>query len=127
MKHFLIPFIFVAAILAGIAGCGSDNPVAPNADVNFAIAQNAGTTGTEFYIKPSVDVKISKVIVALPSASFGDTIVNPNPNYIFSKDTFYYVGEYTGVTSGQQWQFTFSGFTASANQAFNKTVNYTVP
>jgi len=95
--------------------------------VTFQISSQQGGTGTQFLAKPSVDVKITRVIVSLPAQPYSDTLNNPLPAYVFSKDSTYVVGEYTGVHSGQQWQFRFSGSVTPGGTVFDVTSNYPVP
>jgi hypothetical protein len=126
MKKFLPPLIL--SCLLYLAGCSS-NPTSPTAsNVTFAMSSQAGTTGgIQFNYKPSVDVKITKVIVTVATPAFTDTLTSNIPNYTWSKDTTYALKEYTGVATGQVWNFNFAGTTVSGNTAYNVTSNYTVP
>ncbi len=127
MKKFFPPLI-LSFLLYLSAGCNNSvtNPTTNNS-VTFSVSQQPGNLGIKFYAKPSADVKITKIISLLASASFTDTVVNQNPSYVFSKDTSYEINEYTGVQSGQKWNFNFIGNTVSNNTAFNVTTSYTVP
>jgi hypothetical protein len=124
MKKFFPPLI-LAYLLYFTAGCNNSVTGPSASNVTFSISQQPGTQGVRFYGKPSVDVKLTKVISNVNT--FFDTVNVANPNYVFSKDTSYFINEYTGVQTGQQWKFNFIGATASGNTAFNVTSSYTVP
>ena len=114
-----------AYLIYTISGCGNSvtSPIAGN--VTFSINQQAGQNGgIEFLAKPSLDVKITKVISK--EGTFADTIAPP-PTYVFSKDSFYVINEYNGVATGQQWTFNFTGTVNSDNSSYNVTSNYSVP
>lgn len=129
----LFKFTAVIILLMVVSlGCNkNDSVLGPNGlnnQVSFTMAQQNGANGgVEFLFQPSVDVKISKMVSILPSQNFTDTIINNNSNYVFSKDTLYIVGEYTGVVNGQQWKFDFTGSIPGQNNSnYNVTANYTV-
>jgi len=126
----LITSILLIMFAVISAGCSkNDTVLGPNGlnnQVSFSISQQAGNFGgTEFLFKPSQDVKISKIISALNEQNFADTTSFNNTNYVYSKDTTYIVGEYTGVQNGQQWKFTFSGTMGQNNSGYTVTSNYT--
>ena len=96
--------------------------------ITFQMSGQGNNTSYTFSFRPSVDTKLSKLIAAVPSLGFADTLTNTgNPNYVFSKDTTYALDPYSGVATGQQWTFTFTGNIVSNNQAYTVTSNYTVP
>ena len=112
--------------LAALAGCKSNSLMGPNQNtgVNFQISQrNGANNGVEFLFRPSSDAKISKVVCSFPTQQFADTLTGGS-NYVFSKDSTYTLNEYINVTTGQQWQFEFSG--SSGNSPYTVTSNYTV-
>ncbi len=126
--------ILILVLLASVFGCnnGSDdggNPLIPNigggnGTVSFEVKTQPGNQGgTLFLIKPSVDVKIQKVVVKIQN--FTDELQG-DPNTVYKKDTWYELEEYTGVQQGQQWTFDITGQIAASGQSFNVTVNYTV-
>ena len=124
----IIIFFFAAAFLAG---CNkNDSVLGPNQNnqVSFQIAQQNGLNGgVEFLFQPSVDLKITRMITEFPAQQLADTNYNPNPDYIFSKDTLYMIGEYTGVVNGQKWNFNFTGYIPGQNNlSYDVTSNYTV-
>lgn len=128
MKNFF-PLIIIAYLLYSVAGCGNNGVTDPTAgNTTFSMSQQTGTGGAiDFLAKPSVDVKLTKVVCNLPSSAVSDTVVITTPNYTFSKDSFYIVNSYTGVQTGQQWNFVYTGSTVSGNAGFTVTTNYTVP
>lgn len=127
MKKFF-PLLIAAYLLYSLAGCSNNSVTGPSAgNVTFSISQQTGQSGgIDFLGKPSVDVKLTKVISQLPSNNISDTAAPP-PTYVYSKDTFYIISNYSGVTTGQKWDFIFTGATNSGNTAFNVTSSYTVP
>lgn len=125
MKHVILLFLFVLSVIYAI-GCKSNTTGPLDSNVTFAMSSGAGTTGTIFAFKPSVDVKLTRVIVSLPSQPFFDTLTDAG-TYVYSKDTVYNISEYTGVTTGQQWKFYFTGSTTSNSAFTDATANYTVP
>jgi len=111
----------------------SNNPIVPgggnNATVTFTIQQefDQQQNAMAFLFKPSVDVKLNSGIAAVTSLQFADTVSNPLPDFVFSKDTLYYwPNQYTGVVAGQQWTFTFVGTLVTGGTAFTRSENYTV-
>ncbi len=124
VKKLLVFTVFVAAIY--LYGCGSNttNPLAT--DVTFQMTSGPGTNGTAFGFKPSVDIHLTRLVVGLPAQSFFDTLTDAG-TYTYSKDTTYTISEYTGVATGQQWTFQFTGTNVSANTPFDQTTNFTIP
>ncbi len=110
-------------------GTGTDpfGPGGTGGDVTFTMTGQGNSTSYYFYFKPSVDVKITRLLASLPAQNYTDTATNNNVNYIFSKDTAYTWYEYTGINSGQIWTFTFTGTIASNNTAYTASSNFTVP
>jgi len=125
---FSMLFLFFAA--AFLTGCSkSDNVLGPqNNQVSFQISQQAGFYGgTEFLFKPSVNIKISRIVSKYTAQQFADTLNLGNVNYIYSKDTTYIINEYTGVQAGQQWNFDFTGSVPNQNNSnYSVSANYTV-
>lgn len=118
--------------LAAASGCNKNDgimgPNNMNQQVSFAISQQNGYYGgTQFLFRPSVDVKITRIISKYNNQQFADTISYGNQNYVYSKDTTYLINEYTGVENGQQWIFDFTGSIPGQNNSnYNTTTNYTV-
>jgi hypothetical protein len=128
IKIFLIVAFLVAVTVSGCSKGGNIlGPNNTNNQVSFAISQQAGYYGgTQFLFKPSVDVKISRIISNYPAQQFSDTLSYANVNYVYSKDTVYIINEYTGIQNGQQWNFNFSGSVpGQQNPNYNVTINYT--
>jgi hypothetical protein len=130
MKKTLQLFIPALLIALSITACGSNDTgtgllgTGTNT-VNFTMGTQQGTNGTQFTWQPSVDVKITQLI--LSTTGFADTITDNSGQIYTANQQWVYPNEYTGVTTGQQWQFVFNGTTTSNNQAFTSTVNYTIP
>ncbi len=95
-------------------------------NVVIQISHRAGQdpNTTEFLFNPNVDITISKVDVQV--SGFNDTL-NGDGTTVFKKDTWYILGGYTGVTSGQQWKFTFYGKEAANGNDYTATSTYTIP
>ncbi|MEO6694145.1 MAG: hypothetical protein ABIY50_06440 [Ignavibacteria bacterium] len=125
MKTFYLSFILLLFILA--SGCSNDTPVGPGANVTFTIAGQGDPNSYTFGFQPSVDIRLTQIISALPSQGFFDTLPNQTPAYVFSKDTLYTLDPFVGVQQGQAWTFSFTGSTVANNAAFTNTTNYTVP
>lgn len=139
MKRIFSLFLMMSALIA--FSC-SDDAVSPNGSgglgggggnggggVTFTMGTTAGQQGgTIFTFKPSVDVTITTVTLKLPAQQFEDPLTNPNPTEVYTSQNTYEIDEYTGVQSGQQWQFVFVGkLGSSTGTAYNVTVNYTIP
>jgi hypothetical protein len=130
MKKTLQLFIPALLIALSITACGSNDTSSGllgtgTNTVNFTMGTQQGTNGTQFTWQPSVDVKITQLI--LSTTGFADTITDNSGQIYTANQQWVYPNEYTGVTTGQQWQFVFNGTTTSNNQAFTSTVNYTIP
>ncbi|MBI4534651.1 MAG: hypothetical protein HY708_00135 [Ignavibacteriae bacterium] len=124
--------LLLSVFLIGWSGCKKDstNPAGNTTTplVTFTMSSQPGTQGgTSFLFAPSVDVRLTRAIVALAAQQFVDTLTNPNPTQVFSAGTPYQLQEYTGVASGQQWSFLLTGTLVSNNAAFNQPAAYTVP
>lgn len=137
MKKILLAFVSIIVIFS-YSSCSKDdsssnNPIIPgggnNPSVTFTIQQefDQQQNAMAFLFKPSVDVKLNSGIAAVTSAQFADTVSNPLPDFVFSKDTLYYwPNQYTGVVASQQWTFTFVGTLVTGGTAFTRTESYTV-
>ena len=130
-KQIKFSVIFVILAMAIVAGCKNDGVVGPNNlnnQVSFQISQQYGQSGgVDFLFRPSVDVKISRVICIYQAQQIADTINNQFTNYVYSKDSVYFINEYIGVQNGQQWNFNFTGsLPGNNNSSYNVTSNYTV-
>lgn len=130
MKRTILLFIPVLTAIL-MAACGSNDTGTGllgvnNNTVNFTMGTQQGTNGTQFTWQPSVDIKVTMLV--LSTNGFADTITDNSGQTYTANQTWVYPQEYTGVTTGQQWQFVFTGTTPNNNnQAFNSTVNYTIP
>jgi hypothetical protein len=131
-KNFGFIFLIGAFITLILSGCGKNEgilgPNSMNRQVSFTVSQQNGYYGgTQFLFRPSVDIKINRIISKYTNQQFADTISYGNQNYIYSKDTTYIINEYSGVQNGQQWIFDFTGsIPAQNNSNYNVTTNYTV-
>ncbi len=125
MKHVILLFLFVLSAVYAI-GCKSDTTGPLNSGVTFAMSTAPGTTGTFFTFKPGVDVKLTRVVVSLPAQPFFDTLTDGG-TYVYSKDTTYNLSEYTGVATGQQWKFYFTGSTTSNSSFADAQADLTIP
>ncbi len=132
MKSYIKFSLILTLLIAVVSGCNKKSnlmgPNNPNGQVSFQISQQAGYYGgTEFLFKPSVDIKLSRIISKYQPQQFADTINFANINYVYSKDTTYIISEYVGVQQGQQWNFNFTGsLPVQTNSNYNVNVNYTV-
>jgi hypothetical protein len=140
MKKFFFLFLITGVLL--VIGC-SDNATGPTnsgglggtgggggGSVTFTMGTTQGSQqgNTMFTFKPSVDITITTVNIKLPAQQFEDPLTNPNPNEVYTSQNTYQIEEYTGVQSGQQWQFVFVGkLGSSTGAAYTKTVDWTIP
>ncbi|MBE2216796.1 MAG: hypothetical protein IAE90_01240 [Ignavibacteria bacterium] len=129
MKKTILLFLPVLALMIGIASCGNNDTgtglLGNNNAVTFTMGVQNSTNGVQFTWQPSVDVKVTKLI--LSTTGFSDTITDNTGATYTANQPWAYGNEYTGVTTGQQWQFSFTGTLASNNQAFTSTANLTIP
>ncbi len=130
-------YLVLTVLLLTIAyGCSSDSgsnsggigggPTGGGA-ITFQITGQGDPNSYTFGLKPSVDTKLTRIIASVPALQFFDTLNNTNTNYVFSKDTTYALDPYTGVQTGQQWTFTFTGTTVSNNAGYTVSTNFTIP
>lgn len=128
---FVISVLFVSSCSDDSSNGGGIGPGGGGGNISFAITGQVDPGNPANYIfafQPSVDTKLSKLVVGLPAQPFSDTINNTNnPNYIFSKDTAYSLDPYTGIQTGQAWTFAFTGNIVSDNTAYTTTSNFTIP
>jgi hypothetical protein len=131
MKKTVLPFALVLFLILGIASCNNSGTDSGNLlggnnnNVNFTMGTQQGTNGTQFTWQPGVDVKVTQLI--LGTTGFAETITDNSGQTYTANQTWVYPNENSGVTTGQQWQFIFTGTTPSNNQGFTSTVNYTIP
>lgn len=128
MKKTVLPLMLVLFLIFGVAACKDNStgtPLLGGNTVTFTMGTQQGTNGTQFTWQPSVDVKVTQLI--LSTNGFSDTITDNSGQTYTANQSWAYPNEYTGVTSGQQWQFNFTGTTVSNNQAFTSTANLTIP
>ncbi len=129
MKKTILLYIPLLLIAIGIISCG-DNSTGNsllggnNNTVTFTMGAQQSTNGVQFTWKPSVSVRVTKLI--LGTTGFSDTITDNSNQLYTANQVWVYPNEYTGVTTGQQWQFNFTG-TDSLNQAYTSTASLTIP
>jgi hypothetical protein len=124
--------LFFSIILFFFIGCSDDNnsdsnpfgPEQTSGSVTFQVSiQQDQQIGSFFHFKPSVDVKITKVVGVLNNQSYN---IDGDPNAVMT------VAEGFSITvsnpqAGDQWLFTITGKIASTGSDFTSTVNFTVP
>lgn len=128
MKKTILLFLPILVLVIGIASCGNSDTgtgLMGNNTVTFTMGAQNSTNGVQFTWQPSVDVKVTKLI--LGTNGFSDTITDNSGATYTANQPWAYPNEYTGVTSGQQWTFSFTGTTVSNNQAFTSSANLTIP
>ena len=129
MKKTFLLFLPVFIFALGIISCGDNTTgtglLGNNNTVNFTMGVQQSTNGVQFTWQPSVDVKVTQLV--LGTNGFTDTITDNSGTTYAANQQWVYPDEYTGVTTGQQWQFNFTGTTPSNNQAFTSSVNFTIP
>ena len=130
----LLTLVFASALLF-MAGCNNDSGTGGNllggnggAGVTFTMGTQQSQNGnTQFTWQPSVDVKVTKLIVKA-GGQLVEEITDSSGQTYTANSTWAYPNEYTGVQSGQQWQFLFSGTIISNNQQFTDvTADLTIP
>ena len=145
MKKIFSLFLFLSILIAfscsddatgpttgGIGGIGGGGTTG---GVTFTMGTTQGQQGgTVFTFRPSTSVTVTTLTLKLPAQSFQDVLTNPDPNTVFDSQTTYSTegengaGEYTGVQSGQKWQFVFVGKIGSTTGTdYNVTVDWTIP
>ena len=129
MKYPFALLLFGATLL--IAGCSKkdSNPLVPPAGgtlPTFTMHLESGTQGMKVFASPSMDVRLTQVILSFPAQQFSDSLTNPSPADVFPKDANIELGEYSGIEGGQVWVLKFIGFDAATNQPFEVTMNWTV-
>lgn len=108
---------------------GGLNPLAPvnsNSSITINVAHLESTQYTdviEFYFKPSVNITISKVDVAMQNFT---EVLQGDSQTIYEKDQWSMLVGYQGVEVGQEWTFTFHGKDAATNKDFQVTAKYVV-
>lgn len=129
MKKTLLLFIPVFLLAVFVTACGNNDTgtglLGPgNNNVTFTMGVQQSTNGVQFTWQPNVSVRVTSLILA--TNGFADTITDNSNQLYTAGQVWAYPNEYTGVTSGQQWQFNFTG-TDSLNQGYTSTANLTIP
>jgi len=124
--------LFFSIILFLFISCGDDdnsdsNPFGPDqtsGSVTFQVSiQQDQQIGTYFHFKPSVDVKVIKVVGVLNGQIYN---IDGDPNTVMSAAEGFSV-TVSNPETGDQWSFTITGKIASNNSDFTSNVNYTIP
>ena len=134
MRIFNLFLLAVSLILSACSNKDSDggglNPLAPqntqSASVTIDISHLESTQYAdviEFYFKPSVNITLTKVDVAV--LNFTD-VLQGDSQTIYEKDNWYMLVGYQGVEVGQTWSFTFHGKDVTNNKDFQVTSKYIV-
>ncbi len=155
MKNILIFFASMTLIFS--IGCSDDASVTSPTDGGFGIGDGGGTgtgggsvtfqianqvkqegydfdsdgqTDDSFYLTatPSVSVKINSVNIEIPNDANFDTVQGDGTT-VFAANQAVQINTtpYYNVGSGQKFTLKISGKLASDDQAFDVTVEYTVP
>ena len=74
---------------------------------------------TEFWFKPSENIRISKVEISLPG--FEDSILGDESSEYKNNQWYLLVG-YEGIEIGQKWQFIFYGTVVGKTNQFSSIV-----
>ncbi len=133
MKIFNFVLLALTVILSACSSKDSDggglNPLATNTtnpsltiDVSH-LESNQYTDVIEFHFKPSVNITISNVDVAV--LTFTD-VLQGDSQTIYEKDQWNMLVGYQGVEVGQEWAFTFHGKDAATSKDFQLTAKYVV-
>ncbi len=127
MKKLLCAVLFMVTLI--YMGCNKDdsNPVVGPSDITFQLSSQTVNGVSSFLFKPSENVKLDVILLSCPSQSVYDTIASSNPNRVYSKDSVYPFGDYSGIQRGQNWNFTFTGKTSGNNTSFSSSVSFSVP
>lgn len=124
MKKTLLSILFLAFLAFGTAGCGDDVVAVPDTLINFTMgAYQTQTGGVDFTFTPSANVKLTKLIVTLPSTNFSDTLTDAGTDVFSANTTYALQRDYTGVQSGQTFIFYFTGSLASNNTPFTNAAD----
>jgi len=138
MKSIYLVFLLLSAVfLFSCEEKGSDGnyvlgPGGPGGgNVTFKIGIVQDEFGANYFgANPSAAVKIASVIIMQTNLSVNETLINPNPDEIFSplqEGNFYGITEVPAqAQAGQLWSFRFKGTFAQGGQSFDVTTNYTV-
>lgn len=126
---FSIAFILSACSSKNDSG-GGLNPFTPQntqtSSVKIDVSHLESTQYTdviEFYFKPSTNITISKVDVAV--LSFTD-VLHGDSQTIYEKDLWSMLVGYQGVEVGQEWTFVFHGKDTGTTKDFQVTTKYIV-
>ena len=132
----LLTLLITGAILSFLAGgCSNNSNTGSNLlggngtdPVSFTMGtQQAQSGNTQFTWKPSVDVKITKLIIKVGGQQI-DQIDDTSGQTYTANQSWVYPNEYTGVQTGQQWEFLWTGTVVSNNTAFTDlSTSYTIP
>jgi len=133
MKKLIVLLVILSSVY--FSACGSDSSTGSGgiggggtgtAGISFTVRGQGDVNSYTFFVKPSVDTKITKVIASVPALQFSDSI-NVDPNQTFTGGTEYSLDPYQGVQTGQAWTFKITGTIVSNNQAYTVTTNFTIP
>jgi hypothetical protein len=128
MKTIVASSLLLLAVAIALVSCKKDDPASAQANVSFTIGHQPGQGGGVMFIgKPNVDVRVTALVAAFPAQNFRENIAIRDPNQVFSTANWYELGEFTGVTSGQQWTFSFTGSVANGGAPYTANASYTVP
>lgn len=125
MKTTFLSIVFLVIAAIGLAGCGDSgagvNPFGPNDQgVNFTIgAQQGPNGGMQFTFSPSVDVKLTRLVITLGNAS--DTLTDNGQTTYTAGQPVVVPNEYQQVAG--TYIFYFNGTIASSNAQFTNAAD----
>ena len=108
---------------------GGFNPListTPNSSITISVSHLESTQYAdviEFYFRPSANITISKVDVAVQT--FTD-VLQGDSQTVYEKEQWSMLVGYQGVEVGQEWTFIFHGKDAATSKDFQVTTKYVV-
>jgi len=127
LKDFLILLLLIVSVF----GCPSRDEVEGPIEtissgdiVLFSINSYVNGNSLYVYFRPAVTVKVYSILCEAPTYTI---TVNMNPNLMYSKNDWHYIGRFDFFASGEQWNFKFDGTLAVSGIEFNTTTAYLIP
>lgn len=141
MKKILLLNSLIIALLFVFTACSDDegnatSPFGPvgggtggGGNLTITISSRQDQGATIFTATPSVAISLSTLTVSVPSEQYTESF-QFDESFVAEANVTQDLLEYpagSGVASGQQWIFQFSGKIAATGEPFTVTSNYTIP
>lgn len=117
---YLAFLVIISFISCSFSECGTGYSTPPDPVIDVTYSPNG--TGAKFYMTSNERISLKSISVEM--TNFNDFIKIGYPYLICEPGSKHIIKEYSNISSGQKWTFTFSGMslTTGINFAVSKSI-----